>query len=98
MLIIQDRPKFSRYLFWDTDPDKVNFDKNARYVIEKIVSRGQIEDWNEMKRYYGLDKVKEETKRIRYLDSRILNFLATFFGIPREEFRCYTQKQWYLEH
>ena len=28
-------------LFWDTDPKKIDFQKNARYVIERILDYGE---------------------------------------------------------
>jgi hypothetical protein len=90
---MKESPKLSRSLFWDTNPDTVNFDKSARYVIEKVVTRGQFEDWQEIKRYYGLEKIKECCLRSRDLDPKALSFLSAIFDIPKEEFRWYTQIQ-----
>lgn len=28
-------------LFWDTDPKKIDFQKNARYVIERVLEYGE---------------------------------------------------------
>jgi hypothetical protein len=33
--------KFRESLFWDTNPDKIDFKKNAAYVIERIMDFGR---------------------------------------------------------
>lgn len=86
-------PNFSKYLFWDTKLSSIDFDQHARYVIERAVTMGQFSDWQEAKRYYGIDKIKECTLRSRNLDPRSLNFLSVIFNIPKEQFRWYTQRQ-----
>lgn len=37
--------QLSRVLFWDTDYDRIDWDKSARYVIERVVTHGFVEDW-----------------------------------------------------
>ncbi|MEM7040485.1 MAG: hypothetical protein AAF570_26200, partial [Bacteroidota bacterium] len=55
----------SPYLFWDVDPEKLDFEKHARLIVERVVTRGRIEDWQEIKRYYGLERIKAEVVKIR---------------------------------
>ena len=57
--------KLSKVLFWDTDYDNINCDKNARYVIERVVSLGRASDWSQIKEYYGLERIKAETLESR---------------------------------
>lgn len=83
----------SKYLFWDTIYNDIDWQKNARYVIERVLTRGTLEDWKQIKEYYGLDKIKEETIQSRTLDKITLNFYSVFFGISKEQFKCYTQIQ-----
>ncbi len=90
---MKETPKLSKALFWDTNFDKVDFDKSARYVIEKVVTRGEFSDWEEIKRDYGLEKIKECCLKSRDLDPKALSFLSTIFDTPREDFRWYTQIQ-----
>ncbi len=90
---MKEKPKLSRYLFWDTDPDKIDYDRHPRYVIEKVVTMGQFEDWQEIKRYYGLGEIKQQVVRSRDLDPRTHCFLSELLDIPKEDFRWYTQIQ-----
>lgn len=36
--------KFRQSLFWDTDPDKIDPQKNAQYIIERIADFGRDEE------------------------------------------------------
>jgi hypothetical protein len=90
--------KLSPHLFWDTDISSIDFQKNARPIIERVVTRGRLEDWWEIVRYYGLDRIKEEVVKIRAMDIRTMTFLSTVLQIPQAEFRCYKEKQSILKH
>lgn len=83
----------SKVIFWDTDYNRIDWDNKARYVIARVVMFGTLEDWNEIKKYYGLERIKEEMLEERYLDNKTLSFLSVIFNIPKEEFRCYKEKQ-----
>lgn len=88
----------SKVLFWDTDFSKIDWEGQASYVISKVVTLGTIEDWNVIKSYYGLSRIKEEMLKVRYLDKKTLNFLSLIFDVPKENFRCYTWMQSTPEH
>ena len=84
---------FSPNLFWDIDETELNLTKNARFIIERVLTRGRMRDWDTLNQVYGLPKIKEESLQIRYLDKVTLNFCSTYFKIPKSQFRCYTQPQ-----
>jgi hypothetical protein len=85
--------RLSEWLFWDVDLKELNSEKHAGQIIEKVLTRGDIADWHEIREYYGLGKIADEAKKLRYLDKVTLNFVSRLFTIPKEEFRCYTMKQ-----
>lgn len=61
---ITARPDLSilrRVLFWDTDIDKIDWDKNSPYVINRVFERGNDHEKKEILRFYGEDKVKAVT-------------------------------------
>lgn len=84
---------FSEYLFWDIDRSTLDLERKARYVIGRVVTHGMLEDWNLIKAYYGLERIKNEMLQERYLDKKSLSFLSCIFEIPKEQFRCYTTQQ-----
>jgi hypothetical protein len=75
-------------IFWDTDINKIDFVKFPVYIIGRILMYGGLKDWYEIKRFYGLVKIKETALYLRYLDKLTLNFCSMYFGIPKEQFRC----------
>lgn len=84
-------------LFWDIDPSELDYDRNARQVIERVLTRGSLSDWFSIKEYYGVDRIKQEVVRIRSLDSVTLNFCSTYFDLPKEQFKCYSTPQSYRQ-
>ena len=90
--------KLSRYLFWDANPDNLDYEKHARHIIERVVTRGKLEDWFTIQEFYGRERIKKEVVRIRSMDAKTMVFLSTILDIPQTEFRCYEDKQSYLRH
>jgi hypothetical protein len=84
-------------LFWDIEFAELDYEKNARQVIERVITRGSMKDWYEIKTYYGLDKIKSEIIRIRSLDKVTLNFCSKYFQIPKNQFKCYNIPQSYQQ-
>ena len=82
---------FSKNLFWEIDETDLNTQKHARFIIERVLSRGRMSDWFVLTKLCSFDKMKEEVVKIRYLDKVTLNFCSTFFRIPKSKFRCYNQ-------
>ena len=84
--------KLNPRLFWDTDINTIDYERHARHVIERVATRGTLEEWRSIVLHYGKDRVKAEAVRIRSLDPRTLHFLSAFFDLPISEFRCYTNE------
>ena len=87
-----DTPKLRRQLFWDVDYTAIQWQKNYRFVIERVLERGTFDEWQEIKRYYGLEKIKEAALQARWLDNTTLSFCSNYLRIPKEQFRCYILK------
>ncbi len=81
------------HLFWDIDLESLDFSKNSRFVIQRVIQRGTIEDWISIKEFYGLDVILSEILLIRDLDPKTLNFFSTYFGLSKNKFRCFSTQQ-----
>ena len=84
---------FSKHLFWDVDLNDFDFDKHAGFFAQRVIEYGNIDDWNLLKKLYGLDKIKDLALQFRSLDAVSLSYLSTIFKIDKTEFRCYKHKQ-----
>jgi uncharacterized protein DUF6922 len=52
-----DRLNVYRGLFWDFDYEKINWQASYRTIIERVVERGNPEDWQELIHFYGKEKI-----------------------------------------
>lgn len=58
----QDTPNLnilSKALFWDTDIQRINWNRQYRAVIQRVFERGNENDKNEIIRFYGTDKIEQ---------------------------------------
>jgi addiction module HigA family antidote len=60
-----DLKKIRKSLFWDTDFNKIDWERNKRSVIRRIFERGNDEEIQEIINFYGIDIVKNELKYIK---------------------------------
>jgi len=67
----------SPQLFWDTDPELVDTEKNARWLIERVVQRGTWEDWLLLGERYGKDGLRSYIPALR-IDAKSANFLKKY--------------------
>ena len=81
--------KLSREIFWDTNYDTIDWDKNYQWVICRVLEYGGLIDWREMKLYYKESKIIESAINARSLSRKTVHFIHNIFDIPLEKFRCY---------
>jgi hypothetical protein len=92
------KEQFSTHLFWDVNPDDLSIEKNQQFIIQRVLEYGFLEDWILISKMYGLFVIVENAKKIRNLDKKALNFIASISNTPIEEFRCYTYQQSISKH
>jgi len=86
-----DKLPFSKNLFWDVALAEVGMDKYSVYVVNRVLDYGDWNDWLLIRRYYGLDKLKDIALQLRCLRPKSLSFIATVTHTPENQFRCYEQ-------
>jgi len=67
-----------KHLLWEYDWEKVNFSKLATVVIERVIERGNIADWQALVQYYGKKKIADVAKKSTRLDAKSKNFTPIF--------------------
>ena len=58
-------------LFWDTDFDKIDWEKKYKAIIKRVFERGDDLQKQEIMRFYGRDKVKMATGKAAVKNSRL---------------------------
>ena len=62
-----DRPDLSKFrpvIFWDTKIDFIDWEKNKRWVVQRVFSRGNVVGQEEIKRFYGEKEVERNLKSV----------------------------------
>ncbi|HKL09346.1 MAG TPA: hypothetical protein VJ896_11270 [Bacteroidales bacterium] len=87
---IQD---LSKHLFWDLDLRKLDEQKNKTIIIERVFTRGDIDDLKILFQLYNIEVIKQEIVKAGFLDKKTLNWASLFLNIPKTKFKCYTKIQ-----
>ncbi|MBI4648633.1 MAG: hypothetical protein HY738_19120 [Bacteroidia bacterium] len=87
------KKKLSKSLFWEFDFKKLDPDKNRRLFMERIITRGNLEQFIAMMKYYDEEIIKNEVVKLRGLRKINANFLHIIFNIPKKLFPCYSRKR-----
>src|SRR5690606_8125311 len=52
----------NKALFWDTDMQRIDWERQYRAIIERVFERGNENDKNEIIRFYGAEKIEQAIK------------------------------------
>jgi len=83
---------FSETLFWDVDPQEVDFDRNRRWFVVRVLEYGLIEDWKSLLKLYSLEEIVMAAQTARTLEPKAFSFICFVSRSPKESFRCFTMK------
>jgi hypothetical protein len=76
---------FSKYLFWDTPLELIDKEKHKRSIIERVLTRGHLEDFYTLIKMYSEDDITDAIIKSRVLDKKTANFCSLYFNIPLKE-------------
>ena len=85
--------KIRHELFWDLDRDRISENTSRRIIIQRVLSLGNLSEWSELVRFYGLKIIKKEIRLVGYLDPKTIAFVETYLNINKRELKCCTKKQ-----
>ena len=83
----------SQRLFWDVDSKTIDDRVHCRYVIQRVLERGSIEDIKATIAHYTMPVMIAEAQQIRSLDPVTLAFAACLGNVKEDTFRCYSSKR-----
>ena len=80
-------------LLWEYDLILFDFKEMKQIVIQRVIERGTPNDWYAILNLYGIEEIKNTIKILPYLNDKDSNFVSVVFEIPKNEMKCYTNKQ-----
>jgi hypothetical protein len=92
-MVKYNMPNISKKAFWDIDFDKIDYDKNRVFVINKIFNYGTFEDQVAIIRFYGVETIKNEIVKVPYFRKPVFAFVCGFLGLDKSQFVAYQRRQ-----
>jgi hypothetical protein len=87
------KPYDNNRIFWDVDPEKLDFEKKSSFIIERIFERGDVEDIRMCRRYYGDEKISAVLLNAKWLMPHTVYLAAALFNNEPQDYRCYKLTQ-----
>jgi hypothetical protein len=76
---------FDKRIFWDVDPNKLDWQANSRFIIERILTRGGTDDVRLMFKTYSNKQITSAVLESKTLDKKTANFMSNYLNIPIEK-------------
>ena len=90
--------QLSPHLFWDVDREKIDLNKNRKWLVHRVLEYGLLNDWVLINKYYGIGEIAQIVIHLKDLDKKSISFISVLSKIPKENFLCYTSRQLNPEH
>lgn len=75
---LKANPDIRKHLLWEYNWEEIDFVELATVVVERVIERGDIQDWKEMIRFYGKSKIREIARQSTRLDRKNKQFTNIF--------------------
>lgn len=75
--------------FWDVDPQAVDAERNATFIIERILEYGNTDAIRWLARAFSQKDIINTMTASRRLSPRSANLWAILYNVPREQLRCF---------
>jgi hypothetical protein len=82
---------FNKSLFWDVNPEKLDWERNKRFIIERVLVRGGMNDVRVIMKLFTKSQLAEVIRQCRDLDAVTHNFCSHYFNIPKAEMHAPSQ-------
>jgi hypothetical protein len=90
-----NKPQLSKQAFWDVNMDNIDCEKNALFIMERIICGNSFEDFISIRNFYGDDRFKQEIIHSKELGPKEVSFCCAIFHLTKEEFKYPTSKPAY---
>lgn len=87
-------PRLHKRLFWEFRVDAIDWQKEYAVIIQRVIERGTTQEWKELVRFYGKDRVVKTLKEeVNYLPDEIIENVCSYFRLKPSHLKCYIRKQ-----
>lgn len=76
--LMRTKPNIPGRLLWEYDLETFNYDRSYKIVIERVLERGDLDEWREILKFYGEQKILDTIEWSAQLDERGKTFSRFF--------------------
>ena len=76
--MMQNKPNINSAHLWEYNLETFNWVKSYKIVIERVLERGNLEEWKEMVKFYSRSQILETIEWSAQLDQRDKEFSRFF--------------------
>ncbi len=84
--------EFKKY-FWDVEFEKLDLEKNKRYIISRLYCYGDLKAIRWIKQTYLKADIEEVAKKSRNLTPLVANYLKQQFHLKKEQMMYYKTRK-----
>ena len=77
--------QIDKNLFWDVDFGKLDYKKNAGFIIKRVLLFGDKKDYDILKKRYSYERIREAALKISYPDKKNANFWSFIFNLSNDK-------------
>ncbi len=81
-------PEFLQPYFWDVPFDKLDLQKNPRFILKRVIDRGDTQSLRWALTIFSLDDIRELILTSRDISRKTANFWAHILDINPKEVPC----------
>lgn len=79
--------------FWDVEFEKLDLEKNKRYIISRLYCYGDLKAIRWIKQTYTKTDIEEVAKKSRNLTPLVANYLKQQFHLKKEQMMYYKTRK-----
>lgn len=88
LLMVKVIPQNLLHFFWDIDTNKIDLDKKACFIIQRLLDKGDALAVNWVLNNYSTQDITNTFETVRDFSPKIGNFWMLYLNIPKEKMLC----------
>ncbi|MGC4235443.1 MAG: hypothetical protein QM594_20895 [Niabella sp.] len=73
---------FHKSLFWDVDPERLDWERNRQLIIERVFTRGVTQEVRRIYQVYSNEEIREAILKSKTFDKKTANYFSIKYQIP----------------
>ena len=87
--------QLTKGLFWNSDVNTLDYIRDKKYIIERILDAGLENDEIIMWKLYSYNDIKKIALNIENLHKDVVTYMSFVLKVKETDFKCYNKKPWY---